>query len=79
MSQEPISDRQQRFLEQHRVAAEAFEQSLVRRGIVPDTNKLILCRARLPLQVIGGVLLAMMVGITTLVFNFILFNKLIHI
>lgn len=79
MSRQPYLQHQQMVSKQRRVAAAAFEKSLVQRGIVPDTSKLILNRVRLPLAVIGAVLLAMLVGVTTLLFNFILFNQLIHI
>ncbi|MAE64876.1 MAG: hypothetical protein CMJ18_11460 [Phycisphaeraceae bacterium] len=61
------------------VAVESFERSLVTSGRVPDVRRLPMRWMRPVFVVIGAVLLALMVSVTAILLNFIIFNMVIHV
>jgi len=61
------------------LAAEEFEQQLAREGRVPDVRKLLVRRTAGLLQVLGGVIVALLVALLAIVLTFFVFNKLLHI
>ncbi|HWU39130.1 MAG TPA: hypothetical protein VN203_15915 [Candidatus Acidoferrum sp.] len=47
-------------------------------GVIPGRAPTILQRLRLPLECLGGIVLGINIAVITIVFNFILFNFLLH-
>lgn len=66
-------------LEERMRAAEAFQRMLLEQGRIPDTGKLLLRRARIGLEIIGGLLLGMFAAVMAMLLVFVIFNKVIHI
>jgi hypothetical protein len=70
----------QRFVLDERLRAiEEFEKELVRRDRIPDASKLLLERMRLTMELFGGALLGLNVASVTLLINFFVFNKILHL
>lgn len=66
-------------LEERLNAVEEFEKELVREGVIPNTNELLLRKYKIHLQYTGGVLLALSISVVSVLLNFILFNMIIHV
>ena len=60
-------------------AVEEFEKELMRKNLIPDTDELLLRKYKVQLEYTGGVFLAMFISVFSVLFNFILFNLIIHI
>jgi hypothetical protein len=50
-----------------------------KRGVISTHPPRILQRLRFPLECLGGILLGVNIAVTAILFNFILFNYLLHI
>ena len=66
-------------LEQRLRAVEAFERGQVEQGRIPDTRKLLVRRARILMEITGGLLLGLFVAVMALLMVFVVLNKAIHI
>lgn len=66
-------------LQEQLYATEEFQKLLAREGLIPNIDKLLLRKYKIFMQYLGGLLLALLISVISLLINFIFFNMIIHI
>lgn len=60
-------------------ALEVFERRLVERKVVPDAERLLMRRFAGVLQVLAAIAIGILAGSGSILFTFLVFNKLLHL
>jgi hypothetical protein len=64
---------------EHVRALEEFEAQLARRSLVPDSRKLLVRRISVVLRLLGAGAIGIFVAMATVLLNFIIFTRILHL